>query len=144
MWNQQLQVGPSLVCIHLVTNSKFDVKVKVTSFSSVNKKSLMPPSAIHLVVWHCQQFFRMCTMIMVLCWLPGNTETYKLTWGFPGGSVVKNPPGIAGDACSIPGLRRSPGEGNGYPLQYSSLGNPMGRDAWQDTVLRVAEESDRT
>ena len=37
----------------------------------------------------------------------------------PGGSVVKNPPASAGDASSIPGLRRSPGEGNGNPLQYS-------------------------
>ena len=42
---------------------------------------------------------------------------------FPGGPVVKNPPanvGAAGDKGSIPGSRRSPGEGNGYPLQYSS------------------------
>ena len=41
--------------------------------------------------------------------------------GFPGGSVVKNPPANAGDTGSIPGLGRSPGEGNGNPLQYSSL-----------------------
>ena len=58
--------------------------------------------------------------------------------------MVKNLTANAGDLASIPGLRRSPGEGNGYPLQYSSLGNPMGREAGQDTVLRVAEESDRT
>ena len=44
--------------------------------------------------------------------------------GFPGGSVVKNPPANAGDAASFLGLGRSPGEGNGYPLQYSCLGNP--------------------
>ena len=50
--------------------------------------------------------------------------------GFPGGSAVKNPPASAGDAGevgSIPGLGRSPGEGNGNPLQYSCLGNPMDR-----------------
>ena len=46
--------------------------------------------------------------------------------GFPGGSVVKKPPANAGDLGSIPGLGRSPGEGNGNPLQYSCLGNPMG------------------
>ena len=39
--------------------------------------------------------------------------------GFPGGSVIKNPPANAGDLDLIPGLRRSPGEGNGNPLQYS-------------------------
>ena len=53
---------------------------------------------------------------------------------FPGGAVVKNPPANAGgarDASSIPGSGRSPGEGNGNPLQYSCLGNPMERRAWQ-------------
>ena len=45
--------------------------------------------------------------------------------GFPGGSVVKNPPINAGDTGSIPGSGRSPGEGNGNPLQYSYLRKPM-------------------
>ena len=51
--------------------------------------------------------------------------------------VVKNLPGNAGDARdvdSIPGLRTSPGEEYGNPLQYSCLGNPMGRGTWQATV----------
>ena len=43
---------------------------------------------------------------------------------FPGGLVVENPPANEGDADLIPGLGRSPGEGNGKPLQYSCLGNP--------------------
>ena len=42
-----------------------------------------------------------------------------------GGSMVKNPPANAGDAHSIPGSARSPGEGNGNPLQYACLENPM-------------------
>ena len=42
--------------------------------------------------------------------------------GFPSGSMVKNPPANAEDTSSIPGLGRSPGEGNGNPLQYSCLG----------------------
>jgi len=46
---------------------------------------------------------------------------------FPGGSAVKNPPANAGDPNSIPGLGRSPGEGNGNPLQYSYLENSMDR-----------------
>ena len=45
---------------------------------------------------------------------------------------------------SVPGLGRFPGEGNGKPLQYSFLENPMGRRAWQATVHGVAKESDTT
>ena len=63
---------------------------------------------------------------------------------FPSGSVVKNPPASAGDEGSIPGLGRSPEEGNGNPLQYSCLGNPMDRGAWRATVHGVAKELDTT
>ena len=45
----------------------------------------------------------------------------------------------AGDPCSIPGLERSPREGNGYPLQLSCLENSMDRGAWQSTVHEVAK-----
>ena len=45
--------------------------------------------------------------------------------------MVKNPPASAGDLGSIPGLGKSPREGNGYPLQYSGLENSMDRGAWQ-------------
>ena len=44
--------------------------------------------------------------------------------------MVKNPPASVGDAGLIPGSGRCPGERNGNPLQYSSLGNPMDREAW--------------
>ena len=50
--------------------------------------------------------------------------------GFPGGSVVKNPPANAGDMGPIPGSERSPGEGNDNLLQYSCPENPMDRGAW--------------
>ena len=50
----------------------------------------------------------------------------------------------AGDAGSIPGSGRSPGEGNDNPLQYSCLGNPMDRGAWQATVHGITKESDMT
>ena len=49
--------------------------------------------------------------------------------GFSGDSVIKNPPANAGDAGWIPGSERSPGEGNGSPLQHSCLENSMGRGA---------------
>ena len=50
--------------------------------------------------------------------------------GFSGGSVVKYPPDNAGNVGLIPVSGRCPGEGNGYPLQYSCLDNPMDRRAW--------------
>ena len=64
--------------------------------------------------------------------------------GFPDGSVVKNLPANAGDVDSVPELGRSPGEGNGYPLQYSCLGNPEDRRAWWAPVHGVAKELDMT
>ena len=59
--------------------------------------------------------------------------------GFPGGSVVKNLPAGAGNVGSLPGLGRSPGEGDGNSLQYSCLENPMNRGAWWAIVHRVAK-----
>ena len=53
--------------------------------------------------------------------------------------MVKNPPANAGDVDLIPGLGRSPGEGNGNSLEHSCLGNPMDRGAWRATVLGSQE-----
>ena len=67
--------------------------------------------------------------------------------GFPGGSVVKNPPANVGDVGSIPGLGRSPGGGNSNPLQYSCLENPMDRRVClrlQGVAAQVGKESDMT
>ena len=59
--------------------------------------------------------------------------------GFPDGTVVKNLPAQAGHSGLIPELERSPGVGNGKPLQHSCLGNPMDRGAWQTTVHGVTK-----
>ena len=59
--------------------------------------------------------------------------------GFPGGSAVKNLPASTGDVGLIPWSQRSPGEGNGNPLQYSSLGNPVGNGAWWSVVHEVTK-----
>ena len=64
--------------------------------------------------------------------------------GFPGCSVVQNPPANAGGSGSILGLGRSPGEGNGYPLLYSCLENPINRGAWWALVHGATKESDGT
>ena len=60
---------------------------------------------------------------------------------FPSGSVVKNKSANAVDMVLIPGLERSPGEGNGNPLLYSCLGNLMDRGAWRAAVHGVTEVS---
>ena len=73
-------------------------------------------------------------------WLSDWTELNPIH-GFPGGSVVKNLPA---NASLIPGSGRSPGEGNGNPLQYSCLGNPMDRGAWWPTVHGVTKELEMT
>ena len=62
--------------------------------------------------------------------------------GFPGGSVVNNPPANAGDAGGLglsPGSGGSPGEGNGNPLQDSWLGSPMDIGRWWATVHGVTK-----
>ena len=78
-------------------------------------------------------FFFFFWPIDVLC-----VEYWHCT-GFPGGSVVKNPPVSAGDPSLISELGRSPGEGNGNPLQYFCLGNPTDRGTLQATVHRVTK-----
>ena len=63
----------------------------------------------------------------------------RINLGFPGDSDCKKSAHNVGDLGSIPGLGRSPGEANSYPLQYSCLENSMDRGAWQATVHRVAK-----
>ena len=86
----------------------------------------------------------------LLFWGPKYTRRGRDTWqilrssrcrkGFPGGSVVKNPPAMQ----ETPELGRSPGEGNGNPLQYSCQENPMDRGAWWAAVYGVTKESGMT
>ena len=69
--------------------------------------------------------------------------THSSILGLPGGSDSKEFACYVGGLSSIPGLGRSPGEGNGYPLQYSCMENPVDRGAWWATVHGVTE-SDTT
>ena len=63
--------------------------------------------------------------------------------GFPDGSDGKGSTCHGEDLCLIPGLKRSPGEGKGYPLQYSCLENPVDREAWWAAVHGVARSRTR-
>ena len=68
---------------------------------------------------------------------------FSTGWNFPGGSDGKASVYNVGVLGSIPGLGRSPGKGNGNPLQYYCLKNPMDRGAWQATVHGVAKSQTR-
>ena len=63
----------------------------------------------------------------------------KVMMGFPGGSDGRGSACNAGDSGLIPGLRRYPGEGHGYPLQYSCLEESLERSARRDTVHEVSQ-----
>ena len=85
-------------------------------------------------------------LILYDIYLENKYQLKKNVWdtgGFPGGSEDKASACNAGDPGSIPGLGRSPGEGNGNPLQYSCLENPMDRGAWRATVHGVAKSRTR-
>ena len=87
---------------------------------------------------HCRQILHQLSHQESTC-LP----IYITNWAFQVALLVKNAPANARDTGSIPGLGRFPGEGNGNLLQYSCLGNPMDRDAWQVTVHRVTKNQAR-
>ena len=67
----------------------------------------------------------------------------NVKWFTPGGSVVRNMPTDEGDAGLIPGLERSPGEGNGSPLQNSCLGDPLYRGSWWAAESETTEQVSR-
>ena len=89
---------------------------------------------------HVQEIRRSEKDIAILIKLDSAFSIWLPLWevlGFLGGSAVENLPANAGDMRSIPGSGRSPGEGNGNPLQYSCLENPMDRRAWWATVHAI-------
>ena len=97
---------------------------------------------IHYLHYHIHQQILNVSFVCVLAFSGFGQGDASLS--FPGGTVVKNPPANAGEAsnaCSIPGLERSPGEGNGNPLQYSCLGNSTARGAWWATIHVGRKES---
>ena len=96
------------------------------------KRGVVQSSQCCVGVWN-QVCLILRPMVSIRHWVP-------LAWvqGFPGSSVVKKTSASAGDAGSIPGWGRSPGEENGYPLQYSCLENPINRGDLQATVHEVA------
>ena len=72
-------------------------------------------------------------------WMRWFASVFTLSWGFPGDSGSEESACSVGDPGLNPGLGRSPGEGQGNPLQYSCLENPMDRGAWWATVHVVTK-----
>ena len=102
----------------------------------ISKIPVIIPTTLN-VLWGLNE------IIHIIQTLTCNTHPTK---GFPGGSVVNNLPANAGDTGDmdlIPGVGRSPGRGNGNPLQYSCLENPMDRAAWRARVLGVTKSQTR-
>ena len=94
-------------------------------------EQVLSPLTITLEAWPNFKFHSSCR--------PRNYSTL-FRWGL----CSKESASQAGDLDLIPGLGRSSGEGNGYPLQCSCLENSMDRGAWQATIHGVAKESDTT
>ena len=88
---------------------------------------------------HKTTFLDLIFTIFLIILLP----VYIYPLAFTGGSDHKESTHNAGDLGLIPGSGRSPAEENGYPLQYSCLGNPMDRGAWWDTVHGVTKSQTR-
>ena len=94
-------------------------------------------SSILLGESHGQRSLADCTPYSWKEW--DTTEIQIALFAFPRGSVGKESACNVGELGSIPGLGRSPGEGNGNPLQYSYLENFMDRGPWRATILGVSE-----
>ena len=92
------------------------------------------------IVYSSQQLYMLSGISLISKWgLKKLSILSRLPRGFPGGAVVKESTSQAGDVGLIPEWGRSPGEGNGNPLQYSCLENAMDRGAWRATVHRVTK-----
>ena len=124
------------------------------STSSQASVHISPLTSVHLRIYFSYiLFFKICfnffpsffiftTFLIFKCCLKIYAYFYDSLFrmkGFPGGSDVKETACSAGDPGWIPGLRRSPGEENGYPLQYSCPEHPMDRGASRATVRGVAK-----
>ena len=105
-------------------------------FLLITRQGQLSPSLITSILMRKQFLHPVSVSYLLVCFKKKNLIVLL---GFPGGSEINNLPANSGDKGLIPGLGMSPREGNGNPLQYSCLGNPMDRGAWWATVHGVTE-----
>ena len=122
-----------LICKHWTSNCK---RIVITECPLCSKNVPPRPRDWHLSKLTCLSIMEtFALLLMVMDWNPRRKGIYQLPFC---GSAGKESTCKVGDLGSIPGLRRSPGEGKGYPLQYSGLENPM-----DCTVHRVTKSRTR-
>ena len=101
----------------------------------------MPLTAVTNLIIKPNPMWALCVLAVLLTCAAG--VRYAGLEGTSGGSVSKEHACTVGDLSSVPQLGRSPGKGNGNPLQYPCLENPMDREAWRATVHGVAKSQTR-
>ena len=128
-------VSKSCLCIwDTTTHSSTDFNM--TSISTETRKMIVFSIELEWIQWDLLlSFYSVAQWFMTAPIVVG----LKTVQGFPHNSVGRKSACSAGDPGSIPGSGRSPGEGNGNPLRYPCLENPMDRGAWWATVHGVAE-----
>ena len=131
--------GACWAAVYGVAQSR--TRLKRLSSSSLHKHCELLGSTPGMHLWKCIHLTGMHLDLTEGCWeMTLNTCDTGLPWWLSG----KKSACQAGDVSAIPGSRRSPGEGNGNPLQYSCVENPMDRGSWQDTVHGAPKELDTT
>ena len=131
-YSQLSKSFPQFVMIHTVKGFRVLDETEVSVFLEFSS-FLYNPVNVGNLISSSSSFSKPSVDIWVWIMLKPSMQDFKhilTSMGFPGGSEVKASACNAGDSGSIPELGRSPGEGNGNPLQYSCLENPMDGGAW--------------
>ena len=126
---------------NLIKHHVFLFAISGNSIYNITQLQKIKPHDIYLLLLWIDPSIICCKLIILNITI--KIQLYN-TGSFPGGSDSKESACNVGDPVSIPRLGRSPGEGNGSPLQYFCLENPMDRGAWQAAVLGVSKSWNTT
>ena len=128
---------PVCVCVCIFVYADKCLQDFMAGVLSKKRNFILCTSVVYIIARNMHLFYNW--IITIKCSIDIENKIGR----FPGGSEVKASACNAGDLGSVPGLGRSPGEGNGNPLQYSCLENPMDRGAWWATLHGVTKSRTR-